>query len=471
MEDGIEGGGRPATSARRRRTLRPGQVLPWVVVPALGAAWHAHNLRGTWWFFDDWSVFDRVVHVPALQGMAAGFNGHLWVLQYLVYRFQVTQLGIGSHAFVAGVYVLVLLGLQLATAAVLRAGRVPSLVSLLVAALATYLGVGAQNMLFAVQLAPMLAMGLCVGAAALVLRRSPTRRTMLVVGLALLVSLGADSGYALSGVVLAAVVVVRTWPGRPSLVVAPALASLAAWFAFADLGPSWPGTVTARIRFVAELTLRTTGGLVGRAAVAGGVLLVLAAVLVLAGLRAGLVTGPARTLLYAGGASTAITVVALAQSRAGLVGDDFASSNRYLQSVAVPLVMGLVPPCAATLRGLAAPVLAQARPTWRGAVAHALAPLLVVLAFMGGLAPLRQYRAGFVGANAAVRLAARSAAIVVQGGCPFPLVLDPASQPAGSLSPQLSTALVVDLVHRGALVAADDETADPAVVDRMCRVP
>ena len=470
MEDGIEGGGRSAAGAPRLGTVRPGQVIPWLVVPALGAAWHAHNLRGTWWFFDDWSVFDRVVHVPALQGMAAGFNGHLWVLQYLVYRFQVTQLGIGSHAFVAGVYVLVLLGLQLATAAVLRAGRVPTLVSLLVAALATYLGVGAQNMLFAVQLAPMLAMALCVGAAALVLRRSPTRRTMLVVGLALLVSLGADSGYALSGVVLASVVVVRTWRGRPSLVIAPALASLAAWFAFADLGPSWPGTVTARIRFVAELTLHTTGGLVGRAAVAGGVLLALAAVLVLAGLRAGFVTGPARTLLYAGGASAGITVVALAQSRAGLVGDDFASSNRYLQSVAVPLVMGLAPPCAATLRGLAAPALARAGPTWR-ALVHALAPLLVVLAFVGGLAPLRQYRAGFVGANTAVRLAARSAAIVAQGGCPFPRVLDPASQPAGSLSPQLSTALVVDLVRRGALVADADETADPAVVDRMCRVP
>lgn len=449
---------------------RSARTAAWVVIPLLGAWWHAHNLRGTWWFFDDWSVIDRVLRVPLRDGLLGGFNGHFWVVEFLVYRVQVHTVGIDSHRFVALCYVAVLAALVVALAAVLRAGGTPTLVSLGTAVVVTYLGVGAQNMLFAVQVAPMLAIAVCLAATAVALRFAPGRLAVAVVGGALLLSVGCDSGYALTGILLATVAVWRSWPGRARLAVVPAIVAVATWHLVGDLGPRWPGTVGRRAAFAVDLVLHTLGALVGRAIVAGTVLAIVTVVLIGLGLRSGHVTGAARTLLYAGGAASVLAVGALAQARADLVGRDFASSNRYLQNTAVPLVVALVPALAASLRGLSARLLAGRSPGARAGAA-AIAPVVVALAFAGGLGPLRAYRAEFVAANGAVRDAVRSTVVVVVGGCPFGTDLDPASQPAGAASPQLTTGLVVDLVAAGALTPVEGADADPAVVERICRAP
>ena len=188
----------------------------------------------------------------------------------------------------------------------------------------------------------------------------------------------------------------------------------------------------------------------------GAVVLLIAVALIGVGWRRGLITGAPRTLLLAGTPATLLTIAALAQSRAGLVGANLYDSNRYLAGVAIPLVIALVPACAASVRGFARPLLAP------------IAPVLIALAFVGGLAPLRHYRASFVGANVAVRTAAASAAIVVRDGCPSGAAPDPASTPAGALSPQMNTALITELMRRGALHAPTEGDADPAVVARLC---
>ena len=206
------------------RTEPPSRLrtsVAWVAIPLAGALWHLHNLRGTWWFFDEWSVIERVSHRAFFEGVTTGFNGHLWMPTYVLYRAQVSQFGIERHAFVMAAYVLVLVALDLAIAAVLRASSVPLLVALPMAALVTYLGVAGQNLLFVVQASSMLAMALCAAATALVLRRPPTRTTLTIVGVVLLCAVGADSGYALSGIVLASIVAVLTWSWRrawPALV-------------------------------------------------------------------------------------------------------------------------------------------------------------------------------------------------------------------------------------------------------------
>jgi hypothetical protein len=150
------------------------------------------------------------------------------------------------------------------------------------------------------------------------------------------------------------------------------------------------------------------------------------------------------------------------------VGNDFASSNRYLANAAVPLVITFLPACAATVRGL------QARwPTvlgrWRPLVAALLPPALVVVAWLSGLGALRDYRAGFVTTHRAIRHAARSASIIARDGCPFGTTLDLGALVIGPPSPQLTTALVAELTRKGALDPPLDEAPDPAVVERICR--
>ncbi len=48
-------------------------------------------------------------------------------------------------------------------------------------------------------------------------------------------------------------------------------------------------------------------------------------------------------MLLAGTLSTVVVTVGLAQSRAGLVGSNFVDYNRYLQTVAVPATLTVVP--------------------------------------------------------------------------------------------------------------------------------
>lgn len=430
----------------------------WVLIPCLGAVWAVVGLRHTWFFYDEWSMIHRVTHLSAADGAFASFNGHLWVLQYFIYWSQVSWFGVDSHQFVAMSFVASLVLMHLAIAAVLRAAEVPLSVSLLGAGLVTYLGVASQNTLFAVQLSPTLTTALCFGSAAVALARPPTPWSMTTIGAWLLMAVGVDSGMALPGIVFATIVIAGVWRSRHVLVIVPALLALGAWFVAGDLGPSFPSSISTRLSFLMHLLLRSLGGVIGGTESSGTMLAVAAVVIVGIGWRRGVLAGTERTLLLAGTSTAFLTAVAIAQARAGVVGDNFTDFNRYLQNVAVPLFVGLVPAVAVTLRSVSG----------RRAFLSWVPSALIVAAFVAGLGPRRTYASTFVGWNVAVRQSALSATTIIRDGCPPGLRLDPASAPAGDLSPQMTTRLLVELMNRGAMTAPAAWDVDPEVLGRMC---
>jgi hypothetical protein len=128
-------------------------------------------------------------------------------------------------------------------------------------------------------------------------------------------------------------------------------------------------------------------------------------------------------MFIAGTIATVLETTALAQSRAGLPGVNFIDFNRYLQSVALPSTLALVPAFATIGRTWLArrPHLEQSR------VVPCIAPTLAVAAFILGVEPMRSY--------------------------------------------QISTQLLRELIQRGALDSTSSVQPDPAVVNQMCSQP
>ncbi|MDO8362817.1 MAG: hypothetical protein Q7V88_07965 [Actinomycetota bacterium] len=470
----------PAAPPQERVSLGPA-LLWWCAVPALGVVWGAWHLRRSWFVYDEWSMIERVQAMGAGDGMMASFNGHLWMLQYWLYRVQVSVFGVDRHTFICVMFVLSLLLLHLGLAALLRAAGVPRASALLLGGVLTYLGAASQNFLFAVQVSPTLSLAAVVLAAAIVLsgRRSPAWQVL--VAALLLAAVGIDSGTALGGAVLGATVVLLTWRSwQAALVVAPALLALAAWYRWGDLGPDFPATRWHRIEFAVHLGLRSAGSLVAGGEAVGAVLLVAAAAAVAVGWWRGWLPGPARTMVVAGSAAAALTIAGIAQSRAGLPGFTFENSNRYLQTGLIPIALAAAPAVAAACTRFGDRISARAggRAGARsvGRWGSLAAPALLVVAFLLGLSPLRTYAAGFESWNVTVRHQVGVATVVVRDGCPSGTAPDPASRPIGTLSPQIPTSLLITLMARGALhapagVAVADLAADPLatpVVALMC---
>lgn len=74
--------------ASRPRGIKVLRWIPWIAIPGLGGFWAAYGLRHTYFFYDEWSMIDRVVRLPFWAGTTSSFNGHLWMLQYWLYRAQ-----------------------------------------------------------------------------------------------------------------------------------------------------------------------------------------------------------------------------------------------------------------------------------------------------------------------------------------------------------------------------------------------
>ncbi len=459
-----------------REASTPSSTLPrwarvgaWIIIPLAGTLWAASGLRGLWFFYDEWSMIDRVMHTDAATGMLMSFNGHLWMFQYLVYGAQVSWFGIGHHWFIDAVLLLSLLSLQLAIATLLRITSVPVVTALVAAGLLTYLGVAAQNMLFGVELSPDLAIALCVWAAAVAIRFRPGWFSCAAVGTLLLAAVGVDSGAALAMAAFGAIVTVLTWRNWSALVVTPSLIALGAWYAFAPLGPSWPGSLGVRAAFTVHLFLQAFGGLVGGGQTQGIVLSVFAAAFLWLGIQRGILAGAIRTLFIAGAVAVVVTVGAVAQSRAALVGSDFIDFNRYLTDVDVPLVLALAPLIAGSVRSVVTGIFPKGMPNPSAQVVRMLPPTLLVAAFLLGLGSFTSYAQSFKSWNLNVHESANSAATVIAAGCPPGRSLDLASQPAGSLSPQMTTQLIGDLMARGEFVPPRGWTVPPQVVAVMCK--
>ncbi|MEQ1700388.1 MAG: hypothetical protein ABMA25_09770 [Ilumatobacteraceae bacterium] len=349
----------------------------WCVLPAWGAAWSSWHLRRSWFYYDEWSMIERVQSMSGGDGMMASFNGHLWMGQYWLYRVQVSIFGLDTHTFICVMFVTSLVLLHLALAALLRAAGLPRPSALLLGGVLTYLGAASQNFLFAVQVSPTLSLAAAVAAAAIVVSGRRSVPWACVISLLLLAAVGLDSGTALGGVVLGAGVLLLRWRSwRAVWVAAPAVLALTAWYLLASLGPEFPATRWRRVTFAVELGLRGAGSLVAAGAWVGACLLVVALVVIVVGRRRGWSTPEAGALLAAGAASATITIAGISQSRAGLPGFDFISGNRYLQAVLVPMVLAAAPSVALACRQVHPPSVRRA-----GAVS---APLLLVVAFCSG---------------------------------------------------------------------------------------
>ena len=288
---------------------------PWIVLPAAGSLWAALALRRSYFFYDEWSMIDRVMHLSAGEGTFASFNGHLWMLQYWLYRTQVSWFGVDDHIFVSVVFVVSLLALHLAITWVLRAAGTPLVTSLLVGGLLTYLGVASQNFIFAVQTSSTLAMAVCLAAAAIVLTRPPSIPSATAAAILLVLAVGLDSGMALTGLVFATVVVVRTWRSRWALVALPSILAIIWWYLAGDLGPHFPATFGEKASFALHLGLTSIGGLVGQGEIAGAIIAVLSGGAITVGLRRRWITGATATVLLAGTVAAAVVTAGLARSR------------------------------------------------------------------------------------------------------------------------------------------------------------
>ena len=433
----------------------------WLVVPLLGVLWAWRRLRHTYFFYDEWSLIQQTVSSSPGSAASSSFNGHLWAIADLVYRGQV-HLGLDGRGLVLAVFVLSLVVLHVVLAAVLRRGGVPVPVALVGAGMLVYMGRASQNFIFAIQFSPTLAVAAGLAVGVIVVGKDATPRRLAAAAALPLVGIAVDSGAGAISFAFATVAVVCSWPRRTWWVVAPGASMLGLWTLFGDLGPEFPAPWWARAQFAARLLVRSAGAVFGGGVTMGVFVLVVSTAAVAWLVRRHEFHGSVRAVVLAGAAATAVAVVGITQSRAGLPGFDFVNFNRYLQNVGLPLgVTFLVA-------------------TWRVVALHWSSPMAMrwaiggltsvcVLGFVAGAAAERTYAPQFLVWNAAVRQGVADAVTVIDLGCPVGRVLDPASSPLGGLSPQISTQLLLDLRTRGHLPpSAGSAPAAAAIVDVMC---
>jgi hypothetical protein len=455
-----------ATSPSSARLTRR-DVAAAALICALFTLWGALGLRGSWFFYDEWSLIGVELRRPWTSEILLNFNGHLWAVPYLIYRIQLYGFGLNSHLFVEVVFVATLLALQLSIAAVLRAGGVGVATSLLAGGGLAYLSAGLQDSTFTAQIGNNLATACCLFAVALVLRRPATGRVAAGAGALLVLAAGCDSGTALPLVIFAAVVMALTWRSPYALAAAPALGVLVAWYATVPLGPTFPGSFGYRLVFAGNLLLTSLGALTGLPVAAqflAGCAVLAGAVWLLArAWQRGRLTGERRTLLAGGLAATAVLIASIAQTRATLVGGNFTPFNRYLEQVDVPLVLATFPTAVVV-------VASNERLAGRLAVLRRAGPALAIsaLTLIGVLVLRPTLLDPFYEQNALVHHDALSAVAVIDRGCPSGTALHLPSWPALGYSPQMSTGLLRELIAHRYLSAPSRQVVDPAVSALMC---
>lgn len=459
----MEAGDIQSTKMLDRTRALGARALPWLGWPTAGALWAIWHLRKSYFYYDEWSMISVVSHLDAVDGMTNSFNGHLWMLQYWLYRIQVSLFGVDSHFFVSSCFVVALIALHLSMTAVLRAHGLPRQFCLMVGGLLTYLGAASQNFIFAVQVSPILSMATGLFAVAMILRNDPTRNAIVAVAVLLVSAVVLDSGVAISAVVFAGVLGVIRWKSAAVWALAPAIIVNLWWHTTADLGQSFPASFFDRVSFANRLAFQSVGSIVGRDQVAGALLTGVAATLILIALWQRWLD-PRRLATLAGGMAAAfVTTAAVAFARAGLPGFDFLQFNRYQQFVAIPLTMAAVPALAVAVRKLMAD-------GPQGRVVRTVPAGLVVGAFVLGLSPLNFYMGIWDTRMVRTRDQVQAATVVVDQGCPSGAIPGPESHPVED-HPQISTQLLRELVERGALSVAPVASLNPAVTARMCPAP
>lgn len=450
------------TTVQDRRRVDRGHAALWIVAGASGLWWSGRRVAHTYFHYDEWSMLARGIKFDPIHGATRSYNGHLYLFQDLVYRTQATFFGLDHNRFVAAVFLASLLALHFALAwLAIRLGMSP-LLALATGGLITYLGAASETFIFPFQLSPTFAAAVAITATAVAIDHDPSRRRAVVVGSLLVLSVLFDSGMSVLGLALGGGIVVSTWPRRFWWTLVPSVVIVVSWALVADLGQSYPGTLADRAGFMLRLILRSAGALVGGGAWAGAAVLVAGGAAVTVAVHARLLSATARAVSFSGLAATLLTAASIAQSRATIAGFTFFNFNRYLQNVGLPLAVTFIPALVS--------VAGAATRRWpqRQTALHAIGVIMVALAFAAALDDERSYATAFVGWNETVERDVKQTVSLITFGCPPGTRLDPNSIPAGDISPQLSTSLLIDLVERDLLTSGQRSEYDPAVTNAVC---
>jgi hypothetical protein len=429
-----------------------------VAVPLVGLALVASRYSDNWFFYDEWSMIHRVLATrgEVLQGATLLYNGHFYAICYLVYKAQLA-LGLGNHALVWGFFCASLLAVNVAVAMVLWAGGVPPLASAVAGAVIAYFGPGAQLMTFEFQFTMDSAIALPILCGYFVLRDRNRFRSSVLVAVLLLLSITFDSATAFAGLIFVAILVVLRWRDRwmwvalcPSVVAGSAL--LAATHGALLTQPATPAQEAL---FAVKLLLLALGGLVGGGKVAGVVVLIASAAVLVWALHKHALSSATAYLVTAGLVSGLAMVALTAWSRAGLVKNDFFDFNRYISLVAVYLLLALAP----LLVGLARTALASR--AWP--IEPALACLLVVV-FLLNLPILTRYRSAIETWMAQTHALVEDVTWSMSKGCSSGETLDLTAQPLGTLDPQITVGLLRELEASGSLAPPERQPKLPPTV-------
>jgi len=423
------------------------QRLAFVMALGIGALWASLHLRGSYMFYDEWSIIELILHHPARSLVFHTHNGHMWVLASLIYRLQLHGWGLRSHWFINAVMVASLVALHAALHRLLRALSVSFLTALLLSGAIAYLGIAAQNIVFAVQFSLVLSIALAATAMGTVLGGPPTPRSLVAVALLAAASVLVENGGSLVLVPALTVLVFGLWGRRATVALLPAWTIAAAWQLLTPAGPSYPASFGDRLRFATRLLLASAGGLFGQAERVGAVVLVVMSAVVGTAWVTGRLSSRDRWVVVGGVVSTVCVIGAIAQSRAGLPGFvDFTDYNRYLQCVALPLTIACTPAFVAYWHD---------RP--------AVGPLVAAAMLVLGVAPLQSYAATFHAWNHSTRLGVHDVTVVLRDRCPSGAGPVLESSPLGVLGPQITGTLIADLLRRGMLDTPADGMLDPSV--------
>jgi hypothetical protein len=203
--------------------------------------------------------------------------------------------------------------------------------------------------------------------------------------------------------------------------------------------PTWPASTGTEIAVGVHLMLLAAGGLAGGGLITGVVVLGAAGCLFAFAIATGRMSRDARHCLAAGSVAVLLLDGVIATSRAGIVKDDYLDFNRYTGLLAFFLLFALLVPAVAIARDVLG-----ARASW---VAPATVAVLV-LVFVGNLAPLHRYRTLVEGWQTSSHALTLEASQQLAEGCPGGRPVKADGLPLGTLGPQLPVELLQRLEAR-----------------------
>lgn len=454
----------------------------WVAFPLAGVLWVATWYSHHWFYYDEWTTIDR--SFDSWTAMFSGHQGHLEIPSYVIYRLQRSWFGLLNHRLVWLAFMASIAAFQVSVAALLTQLRVPALLSLLSAAIITFFGVGGQSVTWEFQLGINFALAATFFAAFVALDPTRTRRTAVAIAALLVVAAISDSGLALFGLLFVSALVVALWWRRWSLMLialVPAGVVHGAWLLFGDQGPKYSTTFHKIWVFFERLVLLAAGGLVGggetgsaafgekpkpplqlSGTTVGVIVLVLGAVCVLYAVRRRRLDRVLTVVLIAGVTTAILEAGAISKTRAFLIKPEDITGSRYVQWVAVFMLIALAPVAVAVLR--------SGDPRRNRIIGGVAAVLLVAVLGVSikELAPVRRSGEEW-GADTKSFVAA--AITVINDGCPPGLELDPPAQaiPGGDLAPQITVEVLQKVLRDGALPASMGIAPLGQITRAMCK--